>query len=103
MSVRSRFSEASTLRLIVSGAAVDAVALPVFQVEAELRRDHDLVADRLERLAHELLVRERPVHLGGVEERHPAFDRGAHHGDHLVPLGERRVALAHAHAAEPDR
>ena len=46
------------------------------QVEPELRRDHDLVADRLERLADELLVGERAVDLGGVEERDAAVDGG---------------------------
>ena len=103
MSVRSRLSEASTLRLIVSGRLSTPSALPVVQVEAELRRDHDLVADGLERLADELLVRERPVHLRGVEEGDAAVDRGADQRDHLLPVGKRRVALAHPHAAEPDR
>ena len=103
MSVRSRLSDASTLRLIVSGRLSMPPASAVLEVEAELRRDHDLVADGLERLADELLVRERPVHLRGVEEGDPAFDRGADQADHLVPVGERRVALAHPHAAEPDR
>jgi len=83
-------------------AAVDAAAASLFQVEPELRREHHLVAHRLERLAHELLVRERPVHLRGVEEGHAPFDRGAKESDHLARLGERRVALAHPHAAEPE-
>ena len=77
MSVRSRCSESSTLLLIVSGRLSRPPSVPVVEVEAELRRDHDLVADGLERLADELLVRERPVHLRGVEERHAALDRGA--------------------------
>ena len=45
-----------------------------FEVEAELRRDHDLLAHRLERLPDEILVRVRPVHLRRVEERHAALD-----------------------------
>ena len=103
MSVRSRLSERVDAPLDRLRAAVGPVAPAVFQVEAELRRDHDLVADGLERLAHELLVRERPVHLRGVEEGDAAFDRGADQGDHLFPVGQRRVALAHPHTAEPHR
>ena len=71
MSVLSRSSEASTLRLIVSGR-LSRPAVAAVEVEAELRRDHDLIADRGERFADELLVRERAVDLRGVEERHAA-------------------------------
>ena len=52
-----------------------AVYLPgsdrAFEVEAEFRRDHNLVADGLERLADELLVGERAVELGGVKNVTP--------------------------------
>ena len=103
MSVLSRSSEASTLRLIVSGRLSRPRLWPSVEVESELRGDHDLVADGLERLAHELLVRERPVHLRGVEEGHATFDGRPDQGDHLLPVGKRRVvAEAHPHAAEPD-
>ena len=102
MSVRSRLSEPSTLRLIVSGRLSTPPPCAVLEVEAELGRDHDLVADGRERFADELLVRERTVDLGGVEERDAALDGGADQRDHLLPVGERRVALAHAHAAEAD-
>jgi hypothetical protein len=84
-------------------AAVEPAPVLFFEVEAELRRDHDLVAHRLERLAHELLVRERPVHLCGVEERDATLDCRPSEADHLLPVGDREVALAHPHAAEPDR
>jgi hypothetical protein len=75
---------------------------PAFQVEAELRGDHDSIAHGLERLAHELLVRERPVHLRCVEEGDAAFDGRPDQADHILAVGKRRVALTHAHAAEPD-
>ena len=79
MSVRSRLSEASTLRLIVSGRLSRPPRLPALEVEAELRRDHDLIADGLERFADQLLVGERPIDLRGVEERHAALDRRPEH------------------------
>ena len=55
-----------------------------------------------ERLADELLVRERAVGFGGVEERHAAFDGGPHERDHLLPVHRRAVREAHSHAAEPE-
>ena len=83
--MRSRFSEPSTLRLIVLGAAVEAAGLTArSEVEAELGRDHDLVADGLERLADELFVGERAVDLRGVEEGDAALDGGADQRDHLL-------------------
>jgi hypothetical protein len=42
------------------GPAVEAAGLPGGELEAELRRDDDLVADRFERFADELLVGEGP-------------------------------------------
>ena len=51
--------------------------------EAELRGDRDRGAERLQGLADELLVDERPVDLRRVEERHPAFDGGADQRDQL--------------------
>ena len=87
MSVRAASSEPSTLRLIVSGRLSRPPRSCPVEVEAELRRDHDLVADGLERLADELLVRERPVDLRGVEEGDAALDRRADQRDHLLPVG----------------
>ena len=54
------------------------------EVEAELGGDHDLVAERRERLADQLLVLERAIDLGGVEEGHAALDRGADQRDAVV-------------------
>src|SRR5437879_2253983 len=83
-------------------AAVE-TTLAAFEVEAELGRDHDLVADRFQRLANELFVRERPVDLRGVEERDAALDRRADQGDAFLLWRNRREALAQTHAAEADR
>ena len=72
--------------------------------ETELGRDDHLVADRGERLAGQFLVDVRAVHLGGVEERDTAVDGGPQQLDHLAAVaGVRAEALAHAHAAEPER
>ena len=86
MSVRSRASELSTLRLIVSGRLSRPAGASRSRVEAELRGDHDLVADGGERLADELFVGERAVDLGGVEERDAAFDGGAEEREHLLSV-----------------
>ena len=86
------------------GAAVErARSDRTLQVEPELRRDHDLVADRLERLADELLVGERAVDLRGVEEGDAAVDGGADQRDHLLLVRGRTEGVAHAHAPEADR
>ena len=66
----------------VLGPAVQARLLPSpLELEAELGRDHHLVADRRQRLAHQLLVGERAVDLGGVEEGDAALDRRADQRD----------------------
>jgi hypothetical protein len=80
-------------------------ALPrcVADREAELGRDHHIVAVRLERLADDLLVVVRAVDLRRVEEGHPVPDRLAQEVDHRVVVGRRAERLADAHAAQPDR
>ena len=54
------------------GAASVPTDLAVDDVPAELGGDHDLVAQRRQRLPDEFLVDVGPVDLGGVEERDPA-------------------------------
>ena len=68
---------------------------------AELRGEHDLVAPVGDRAADQLLVRERPVHVGGVEEGDAELERAVDRRDRLVLVG-RAVELGHAHAAETD-
>jgi hypothetical protein len=66
--------------------------------------DDDLLAHGREGLADEFLVAIRAVDLGGVEEGDSAVDRGAQQVDHLAAVARVRAeALAHAHAAEPER
>ena len=88
---------------MVGSAAQPGVAAVLVEVQAELGGDHDLVADRGERFADEFFVGERPVDLGGVEERDAEIDRGADERDGVVACRDRAVALGHAHAAETER
>jgi len=79
-------------------------AARLVEPEPELGGDHDLVTYRGEGLADEFLVEVGPVDLGGVEERDTAVHRGPDEPDHLLPVpGVGAVALAHPHAAKPDR
>ena len=98
-------SESSQRRLAggadVLGAAVDPEELTLLAAHVpELRRDYDLVATVGDRLADELLIRERAVHVGGVEERDPELERAVDRRDRLT-LVSGSVELGHAHAAEP--
>ena len=72
------------------------------ELEPELGGDHHLPAEGGQRFAHQLLVRERAVDLGGVEEGDAALDGRPDQRDHLLLVRGRAVAEAHAHAAEPE-
>ena len=72
-------------------------------VRPELRRDGHLPLERFQRLADELLVREGPVNLGGVEEREPLFNGCPDQLDAVPAVERRTVAEAQAHAAEAER
>ena len=89
--------------LDVLRAAVHAAAARLrIEVEAELGGDHDLVAEGGEGFADELLVRERAVDFGGVEERDAALDGRPDQRDPVLLVDCRAVAKAQSHAAEPD-
>ena len=72
-------------------------------IEAELAGDHDPVADRRKSFTDQLLVRERPVDLGGVEEGDAVVDGRADERDSLLFVDSRTVTKAQSHAAEADR
>jgi hypothetical protein len=77
----------------VLGAAVEARLFAALGREAELGGDHHPVGDGREGLAHELLVRERSVHLRRVEERDPRSPAARMKGGSsplLARLGEHR-------------
>ena len=67
--VLSRLSEAAATSLMCSGRLAALLARTRIDVETELGCDHDLLADRGKRLAHQFLVGERAVDFGGVEKR----------------------------------
>jgi hypothetical protein len=76
--------------------------LAALDAKAEFGRDHDLVAAPFQRSAQQLLVGERPVDLGGVEEGAAELDCAMKRRNRLA-LVRRAIGLAHAHAAEADR
>jgi len=69
--------------------------------QPDLRGDPDAVAERCERLPDELLVRERPVDVGGVEVRDAQLERPPDQRYRFV-VGLAEVRERHRHAAEPD-
>ena len=102
-SVRSRRREPSTAARMSSGLLVTPVCLPsLVEGEPELGGDHDIVADRLQRLTHQFLVVERAVDLGGVEQGDAPVHRGTEERDHLLAWWSWPERLAHAHAAEAE-
>ena len=86
----------------VFGPAVE-LAVASVEGEPELRRDDDLVPQRLERLTDDLLVVVGPVHLGGVEERHAVPVGLSQEVDHRRPVRGGAERLADPHAAQPQR
>jgi hypothetical protein len=92
--------EASVVCLISSGRLIE----PAGRVDLpELRGDDDLITNGSERVAHELLVRERAVDLHRVEERHPEVHGVPDQRNRLAPIQDGAAVVAQAHAAEPDR
>ena len=89
----------------VLGPAVDGLRSVGLALEPELRRDHVLVAPPREGSADQLLVRERPVHVGRVEQGDAELGSAIDRRDRLclVTLLGGPVEVGHAHAAEPDR
>ena len=70
------------------------------EIEPELGGDDELLSERSEGLADQLLVGKRPVHLGRIEERDAALHRRPKQRGHLPLVLWRAVGKAHAHAAE---
>ena len=92
---------ADARRIAAQATGQDTVLL---ERKPELGGDDNLVAVRLEGLTDDVLVGERPVHLGGVEERDAELDGTSDDGDAVGSFGGRGVVGAgHAHAAEADR
>ncbi len=68
---------------------------------SELRREHHLVTPTLDCAPDELLVGERTVHVGRVEEDHAEIQRAMDGRDRLLVVVSR-VELGHPHAAEAE-
>src|ERR1017187_10594489 len=66
---------------------------------AELCRQNHLTTPPGESSAHEAFIGPRPVHVGGVDERHAEIERAMDRGDGLRVIG-RAVCIRHSHAAE---
>src|SRR4030088_399736 len=101
-SVRSRFSMPWVAALMyLFGAVVQPSTVlsgRKIDVPAEFCGDHHLVADRSERLADKLLVSERAIDLGRIEEGDAALDRCPYQGDHVLLVRGRAIA----HASKPE-
>ena len=91
---RSLHDLADSLRPAVQAIAHIAV------LEAKLGGDHDLIAHRGQRVANHLLV-QRAIGLGGVEEGDAALECGFDHLDASGAFKPWTIAVAQAHAAEP--
>ena len=57
-------------RRMCAGRLLRPASLPFSMLKPNFVAIDDLIADRLERFADQILVGERPVHFGGIEERH---------------------------------
>ena len=103
VSIPSRFSEPSQAARMRRPARHALVAPGIrIDVEAELGRDHHLVANRPQRLADQLLVGERAVDLSRVEEGDPALLGGAEQGDGVRLREALAIGGVQTHAAEAD-
>ncbi len=67
----------------------------------ELGRDHVLVAAAFDRASDKLLVGQRPVELGGVDEVDPELERPLDRADRLALVGGS-VEGRHSHATESE-
>ena len=89
-------------RLDVVGPAVE-TSSAALEVEAEFGSDADAVTDWRQRFPDEFLVRERPVDLGGIEERDASPMGFAQDADALASIRRRAVVGAEAHGASAQR
>ena len=61
-----------------------------------------MAAERRQRFTDELLVGERAIHLGGIEERDAELDSTSDDADHLIAEFAFGDLASEAHAAEPE-
>jgi hypothetical protein len=87
----------------VRRTAIEACLLAVLELEPEFRRNHHLVANRPERLADQLFVRQWSVRFGRIEERHATVECRPKDREAVFTGCSGAVAKADAHAAETER
>src|SRR5271165_6841361 len=87
------------LRPAVQSSA--ALACGRVDVEAELRRNYDPIAQGRKGLADQFFVSKGPIDLCSVEESHAALDGRADQGYSRLTLDGRTVGMAETHAAKP--
>ncbi len=72
-------------------------------IETELGGDHDLIADRSQRLTDQFFIDERPIDFSRVKKGDTPVDRGMKESDHLLPVGQWIFVVAHPHATQTQR
>src|SRR5437899_11217935 len=60
-------------------------------LEPELGRDHHLVTQGSESLAHKLFIHERTIDFGGIEKTDASFDCCSNERNHLLPSSCHRA------------
>ena len=69
--------------------------------ESELRRQHHLFPTTGDRTADKLLIRPRPVHIGGIQKVQPPIQSMMDRCDRFRIIA-RAIEIAHAHATQAD-
>src|SRR5262249_54524863 len=90
----------------IGRTAVDADWPVAVEAIGEFCRDDQAVAPSLDRATDQLLIAERTIHLGGVEEGDAKVDRLVDRANRLIVVGPAIVDIAvadHRHAADADR
>ena len=82
-------------RLLLDARSVD--------VPPKLRRNHNVIAERLERLADDLFIHPRAVDLGRIEERDSELICRTYQLDAVFPVEAGPKAETDAHASEAER
>jgi hypothetical protein len=82
----------------VLGSTV-AIAPVAVDLEAELGRDDNLIAKRLERFANDFFARVGAVNLGGIEKGDASFTGGTEDRNALITVRRRAVDAGEGHGA----
>src|SRR5689334_8869694 len=73
------------------------------ELEPELGRDHDLIANRSQTFTDQFFICKWAIHFGGIEEGDSAFHRCAQQSDHLLLVLGWAIRKAHSHTAKSNR